>query len=96
MLQMTSIWSFDKTADLEYGLRYHPSQRLLLKQQLDCMMNPYGSFTYYVIKFLAFPPPPSVINRNQDPTPPLTAILRNQGLTPHFVRNTHHSLLTET
>ena len=40
------------------------------------------SFTYYVINFLAFlPPPPSVINRNQDP-PPLTAILRNQGLTP--------------
>ena len=30
-----------------------------------------GSFTYYVIKFLAFftPLPPSAINRNQDPTP---------------------------
>ena len=32
--------------------------------------------------FGIFTPPPSVINRNQDPTPLLTAILRNQGLTP--------------
>ena len=33
MLQMTSIWSFDKTVDLEYALRYHPSRRPLLKAE---------------------------------------------------------------
>ena len=43
MLQMTLIWSSDKTVDSGYGLRYHPSQGLLLKQQLDCMMNPLQS-----------------------------------------------------
>ena len=40
---MTLIWSFDKTVDLGYRLRYHPTQGLLLKQQLDCMMNPLQS-----------------------------------------------------
>ena len=53
MLQMTSIWSSDKTVDLEY----HPFQGLLLKQQLDCMMNPLQSMLvnrgiYYLKKSL--------------------------------------------
>ena len=57
MLQMTLIWSSDKTVDSGYGLRYHPSQGLLLKQQLDCMMNPLQSMLvncgiYYLKKSL--------------------------------------------
>ena len=52
-----------------------------------CYVSAYkGSFTYYVINILEIftPPPPSVINRNQGPTPPPPPpppIKRNQGLT---------------
>ena len=43
--------------NMRYGLRYHPSQGLLLKQQLDCMMNPLQSMLvncgiYYLKKSL--------------------------------------------
>ena len=44
-----------------------------------------GSFTYYVINFLAFlppPPPKSTVIKTQPP--PLTVILRYQGLTPQI------------
>ena len=33
MLLMTSIWSSDKTVDLGYGSRYHPTQELLSAPQ---------------------------------------------------------------
>ena len=40
MLQVTSLWSFDKTVDLEYGSRYHPyltfdTFELLLRDSRD-------------------------------------------------------------
>ena len=69
---------------LGWSLIIYVKRRIKLKPGISISILVKGSFKYYVINFLAFlPPPPSVINRNQDPTPPLTATLRNQGLTPH-------------
>ena len=61
----------------ERGTKLSQVYHVIMPERQECG-NANGSFTCYVIIYLAFYP-----LRNQDP-PPVTAILRNQGLSPRF------------
>ena len=57
MLQMTSIYSSDRTVDLEYGLRYHASQELLPGVEEDAEPK------WATLNCWLLPPPPKNLHQ---------------------------------